>query len=228
MEHFREALRLDPELDWARAGIVEALKAKHLIYRLMLRYFLWMAKLSHTAQWAIILGGYFGQQYLSKMAAKDPKIAPFVLPIIAVYIVFVLLTWLADPLFNLLLRLNRFGRLALSRDQIFASNCIGICLLLAVGSAAYWLIAGSELAMYGALFAGLLMIPVAGTFNCQKGWPRYVMAGYTLLLVLVGIWSLYVTFPKAAEFNFSLNIFLLGTFVSSFVANGLTMARVKQ
>jgi tetratricopeptide (TPR) repeat protein len=37
MEHFREALRLDPELDWARAGIVEALKAKHLVYRMMLK-----------------------------------------------------------------------------------------------------------------------------------------------------------------------------------------------
>src|SRR5262245_42168921 len=37
LEHFREALRLNPELDWARLGMVEALKARHLIYRLMLR-----------------------------------------------------------------------------------------------------------------------------------------------------------------------------------------------
>ena len=46
LEHFREALRIDPELDWARAGIVEALKARHLIYRVMLRFFLWMGRQS--------------------------------------------------------------------------------------------------------------------------------------------------------------------------------------
>jgi len=51
LEHFREALRLDPELDWARAGMVEALKARNVIYRVMLRYFLWMARLSAKAQW---------------------------------------------------------------------------------------------------------------------------------------------------------------------------------
>ena len=28
MEHFREALRLNPQLDWARQGIVEAMKAR--------------------------------------------------------------------------------------------------------------------------------------------------------------------------------------------------------
>ncbi len=33
MEHFREALRLDPQLDWARSGIVEAMKARNFIYR---------------------------------------------------------------------------------------------------------------------------------------------------------------------------------------------------
>src|SRR5262249_2143492 len=53
LDHFREALRLDPELEWARAGIVEALKARYLIYRWILHYFLWMQKLSHKAQWAI-------------------------------------------------------------------------------------------------------------------------------------------------------------------------------
>ena len=48
LEHFREALRIDPELEWAQAGIVEALKAQYLIYRLMLRFFLWMGRQSQT------------------------------------------------------------------------------------------------------------------------------------------------------------------------------------
>ena len=46
MEHFREALRLNPDLDWARSGIAEAMKARNPLYRWLLAYFLWMAKLS--------------------------------------------------------------------------------------------------------------------------------------------------------------------------------------
>ena len=42
-------------VDWARQGILEALKARHLLYRLMLWYFLWMAKLSEKAQWAVVI-----------------------------------------------------------------------------------------------------------------------------------------------------------------------------
>ena len=56
LEHFREALRLDPDNDWARQGIVEALKARNVIYAVMLKYFLWMSRLSGRVQWAIILG----------------------------------------------------------------------------------------------------------------------------------------------------------------------------
>ena len=36
----------------------------------------------------------------------------------------VLLTWLAVPIFNLLLRLDRFGRLVLSREQIVSVHSL--------------------------------------------------------------------------------------------------------
>src|SRR5512133_875707 len=132
LEHFRESLRLDPENEWARQGIVEALKARYFIYALMLRYFLWMSRLSSGAQWGIILGGYFGYRLSRALSSSYPNIAPLLLPVQIAYLGFVLLTWTADPVFNLLLRLNRFGRLALSREQIVASNWIGGCLLVAV------------------------------------------------------------------------------------------------
>ena len=129
LEHFREALRLEPELEWARAGIVEALKARNVVYRWMLRYFLWMSRLSSQAQWGIILGGYFGYRMLATVARKHEGVAPYAWALMIAYIGFAVMTWLADPLFNLLLRLNRFGRLALSRKQVVSSNCIGLLLL---------------------------------------------------------------------------------------------------
>src|SRR5205807_5174625 len=61
LEHFREALRIDPENDYAKAGLVQALQARYFLYGLMLRYFLWMGRQSRTLQWIVILGLFFGQ-----------------------------------------------------------------------------------------------------------------------------------------------------------------------
>src|SRR5436190_437945 len=85
LEHFREALRLDPEHEWARRGIVEALKARHFIYAFMLRYFFWMSRLSGRVQWMVILGGYFGNQVLRAMSRSNPALQPWVLPVQIAY-----------------------------------------------------------------------------------------------------------------------------------------------
>ena len=231
LEHFREALRLDPENEWARRGIVEALKAKYFIYSLMLRYFLWMSKLSHGAQWAIILGGYFGYRFLSSVSSSHPDWAPWILPLKILYIVFAIMTWIADPLFNLLLRLNRFGRLALSEEQTAASNWIGAGLLAAVLSLSWWLVAGGQQALLLALVFGLTVLPLAGTFKCQAGWPRTVMAAYTTLLGMVG--TVAVLMPDGSKSLRSMGaammgLFLIGVFLSGWIANLLIVQRPKR
>jgi tetratricopeptide (TPR) repeat protein len=238
LEHFREALRLDPENEWARQGIVEALKAQHFIYALMLRYFLWMSRLSSRAQWGIILGGYFGNRLLSGLAKSVPELAPWVLPLRILYVVFALLTWIADPLFNLFLRLNRFGKLALNREQIVASNWVGTCLLVAV------------LALIGCIFPGVrgpflmvafvfgfLVLPLAGTFKCARGWPRTAMALYTGGMAVMGIIALVLLLPageapagkSAHPTAFTLlGLFFLAAIGSGWVANILISQRPKR
>jgi len=227
LEHFREALRLDPDMKWAQAGIVAGLKARYRLYGLMLRYFLWMSKLSGRMQWGVILGGFFGMRVLRGLAQSTPAIGAWIWPIVVVYVVFVLLTWLADPLFNLLLRLNKFGRYALSREELVASNWVGGCLALAVVLACAGLLLQSAAVFLMALVAGLVVLPLSAVFNCSAGWPRKVMALYTALLALVGLVGA-VNFTISEELaRSSLGLFSIGVFASGFVANGLMMARPK-
>jgi tetratricopeptide (TPR) repeat protein len=236
LEHFKEALRLDPELEYARVGIVEALKARHSIYRWMLRYFLWMNRLSGKAQWAIVIGGLLGYNLLRNLADRSPGLAPFIWPILGVYIAFALLTWLARPFFDLLLRLNRFGRLALSREQVTASNAVGACLLAAAASAAAGLALDADVFLALAIFFGLLLLPVAGTFKCPAGWPRRIMTAYTALLIAAGVLFFVLAFlagPLAiasapALMNKLAMGFFAGIFLSQFVINGLLMVRVRR
>src|SRR5262245_15311240 len=188
LEHFRESLRLDPTNDWARAGIVEALKARNIIYGAMLRYFLWMSSLPGGVQWAVILGGYFLNQMLGNAAKSNPALAPWILPIRIIYLTMALLTWTADPLFNLLLRVNRFGRLALSDEQRTASTWFGATVLFTMVSLGLCLVFGfKNVLILSALVFGFLTVPVAGMFKASEGWPRTLLFCYTAGLALVGI-----------------------------------------
>jgi tetratricopeptide (TPR) repeat protein len=235
LEHFREALRIDPELEFARAGIVEALKAKHLVYSVMLKYFLWMSGLSRKAQWGVIIGIYLLFRVLQGIAKADSSLAPFVLPVLVLGVVFALMTWIAQPLFNLLLRLNRFGRLALSREQVVASNWVGGCVLATILTIVAAVVTKHGVAILAAVVSWLLIFPVAGTFSCAHGWPRKVMATYTALLAAAGVGGLALL---AAEYPVDvvprtgtepgvalLVLFVLGAFLAPWIANALGHVR---
>jgi tetratricopeptide (TPR) repeat protein len=187
LEHFREALRIDPELEWARAGIVEALKARYLLYRLMLRFSLWIGRQSTLAQWVIILGFVFGRRALANLARTNPALAPFLWPILALTFAFLLLTWIASPLFNSLLRFNRFGRLALSREQRIASNWIGGCFVLAAVCFVTFLVKSTALNIFGMMYFGFLLMPLSVTFGLGRGKPRRLMAAYTAAVAALGL-----------------------------------------
>ncbi len=194
LEHFREALRLEPTLEYAQAGMVEALKARYLIYRLMLRWFLFMSRLGMKWQWAIVLLLFFGTRFTFQMAEANPALGPVLWPIYGVLVGFAMMTWLAAPLFNLMLRLNRYGKHILTKDQKCGANAVGLCLLAALGVLTYGLIVWDELALILALAVGLYMLVLSALFRLPRGGPRYAMGAAAVGLAgLAGyaFWILY-------------------------------------
>ena len=240
LEHFREALRLDPMNDWARHGIVEALKARNILYAWMLKYFLFMSRLSTRAQWGIVLGGYFGNRLLGSLANSNPALEPWVLPVQVLYIVFAVLTWTAYPFFNLMLRLNRFGRFALTQKQTVECNWFGLLFFLAVGSLGGCIMAGFESPWLMSLtVCGLLLLPLSGFFRCPEGWPRWVMLAALIVLLLIGagaiglMWQAYLggnQFVKStANQAFDLlGAFSIGVLLSTILANILMAQRPRR
>lgn len=185
MPHFREALRLQPNMEWARQGIVEAMKSHYFIYRIMLNWFLWIGRLQGRTQWLIILGGFLGYQVVAAIAAQNPALQPFLLPLIVVYIAFVVLTWISGPLFNLILRFNQFGRLALSDEQVRTSNWVGACLALAVAMTVSFFVTGTFEFLIAAIASAFLMPVLATYYVSDPGWPRAAHALLALALFFV-------------------------------------------
>lgn len=219
--HFREALRLEPDFDFARAGMVEALKARNTIYRAMLAFFLWMSRLSSQARWGIMIGAYVGYRILRSVAASHPGLVLWIVPLLILYLCFAALTWFSYPLFNLLLRIDRFGRHALSRDQRVASNWFGGCLIVAVASGVVYAATGNELALLTIVAAVGIALPLVVIYSCDVGWPRLAMTLYTSGMALLGGAMLVGAWLGAAWADALFIQFLLAFFFAQFVGTYL-------
>ena len=129
---FREALRLDPHNEMARAGLIRALNHRSLLFRLVHRFYVAMSRLNSKAAFALIFGAWLMMQALGSLADRVPVLRPLIFPILLLYVLFVVLTWIALPLFNTFLRFHPFGQHLLDRSERWASNliapCLGLCL----------------------------------------------------------------------------------------------------
>jgi tetratricopeptide (TPR) repeat protein len=129
LTHFKEALSLDPNLDFARSGMVTAIKSKNKIYNLYLRYSFWISKQSGKNQWIFIIGIFIVYK-LSAKAITASGYTSLLIPLIIVYLLFALGTWIMEPLSNMLLMLDKYGKYLLNKKeklsgQIFFGLLIG-------------------------------------------------------------------------------------------------------
>ena len=187
MESFREALRLDPTLELAREGIVTALKAHNPIYAAVLRYYLWMSKLSPRAVWLVLIGVVVLPPVLRSAGRENPEIAPYAIPILLACLAFILFSWIANPLFNLLLRLHPLGRHALSRKEVVVSNFVGGLILAALLVLGLAFATGRFLFVPAAAGTAAMTIPAAATVHSRTSRRYRVLLAYTVALALIGL-----------------------------------------
>ena len=189
MQHFQESLRLDPGSEWARNGIVEAMKARHFIYRWLLSFFLWMNGFTPRIQLVLMLGLVFGQRILVAVMDSIPVLEPFSPVIIVGYLLFVWMCWSASALFDLVLMTSRFGRLALTGEKKTLAALVGICILTSVLVLTICAMQSGALVQSGRYAAAMLFlgmtIPVVTTFH-SKGHRRKFAIVWTIgLLALI-------------------------------------------
>lgn len=131
-KHFREALRLDPTLANAQAGLKEALKSKILPYKLLLQYSFWLNNKGRSMQVAVPLVLYFGFRALSSVfRANNNTTAAYVVG--GLYLLFVVATWTLNSVANFFLLFHKDGKYALTNTEKWSSLTVVGSLLIGVG-----------------------------------------------------------------------------------------------
>jgi len=208
LEFFKTAVMLEPTNEYAKSGLVTALKAQNKLFNLFYRYYNWVSKLPSKVRFALVFGLIILIRFISKAKDNNPEIAPYLSIIVFAYIGFVFLVWTIDPIFNILLRFNRYGKHALDKGQTLGANVMA-CLLLFVAlqgilcfTTSFYPIA----AIYGGL---ILTLPVASAF------AQYDSRNYKIHLgITIGLATSYIIFIVS---------FLTGNYALAALSNSIVI-----
>jgi len=215
-EHFKVALRLSPENEFARNGLRESYKARSFFFRLYLKYVFFMQKFSQKSQWVIMIGIYvafkFGRAILANI---HPALAGVLL---IVYLLFAFWTFLANGIGHFILLKDPIARLSLTKreklDGLFVGG--GFILGIILGLSGY-IMGLFPLAIFGAGIA-LSSIPWSKVFlnNSKVGKAIFTaIAVLVIMFTLIGIGtsaSINSTEPNGAA-SFS-GVLILGVILS--------------
>jgi tetratricopeptide (TPR) repeat protein len=170
--HFREALRLDPAKDYAKEGFVRSLKARHPVYRVILRYLLWMSRQRTVVRFGVVGTLLVGRKVIEAALKEAPQLAWVLVPVAVVFVLLLLTTWAADPVFNLMVRRDPEGRHLLSPRQRAATNYLITLALIVVLSTAVLISARDFGTASYATLPCLLALPLSVALSYPRGSAR--------------------------------------------------------
>jgi tetratricopeptide (TPR) repeat protein len=176
VQRYRQALFLEPGNEAARHGLGVALKSRNPVYRALLLGEVWIASRPRSQRWLLRIAPFLALRVLRTMPQSPVTTA------LAVAIgVAVVLTWVTEPVLNLLLMTNRDDRRLLDpaeqRGALLFGACAAASIACFVGA-----IESKRLAAFGLGFAlWALATPAVMTMH------RRVVARVLLALCVIGL-----------------------------------------
>lgn len=190
LDRFAEALRLNPTNYLARYGMQEGMKSRFWLYKLFYKYFQLMGRLTANGSWTFVIGTYalyHGIRYLSR---THPALSPILTPLTYLILAFFILSWVINPLMNLYLMTNPYGRLLLDDDDKKMATYTGISMLVSLLFFGLYCIQGGQLFMLGGIFFIAMMIPLGTFLSPYKQEQRTRLTIFTIAVLVLGVLGL--------------------------------------
>lgn len=177
-EFYTEALRLDPGSASARSGLLASMRAKHAIYRFLLKF---MSVDGAVKFLPLLLIGAapYAVAYLHKIPNSlcQALSLALIIPVVLFTLFALFAFFLANPIFNLILWLDSETRWSLTPDEVLAAKLLAVNLLII--ALIVPLVAVSSVLWYFPLaMFGLLLAPTVIIFSFPPGTFRKLLYFY--------------------------------------------------
>lgn len=184
--HFKEALKLDPNYDYARTGMLNAIKAKNSIYKLFLKYSFWIQNKGAKSQWFFIIGIYLiyrtSAVTLSKLGFNS--LVPI---LILAYLIFVLGSWLIPTISNAILLTDTYGKhLLTKKDKYGAISFLGLLSLLIISILLYYTLQIDDLLILSITIA-CSIIPISKGLEHEGSFLKNISFWYGVAIFTLGL-----------------------------------------
>lgn len=210
-EHFKQALSNDPNYGYAQSGILEAIKATNPLYRLYLRYAFFMNKLSGKGQWMFMIAFFFGTRLIRSIANANPTLAPFLYPIVIVLTIFAFSTWIIEPIGNLFLLFNSYGKHLLDKKEKLSAILVFISLVICLTGITLMFAVNITNFIPLAIF-GFCMMPILGTMFTESRYKNAPLI-YAFVMAIIGTIGLLQHFIIG-----EINPLIMLSFIIGFIA----------
>ncbi len=198
--HFREALRIDPDMPAAKTGLKEALKSVIPPYRWLLQFSFWVHNKGKNFRWGFFIAIYIGVRLVASVTKDNPEFEMIGVIVVAAYLLFIGISWILNPLANVFLLFHRDGKHALDHSEKWNAYAFMACILsgtavlilsgiLPVNEEERWLFAGLVLLSLS-IPVGHMDYPVRLKGNSLGQWlsiGMLILAPVILLLSLTGL-----------------------------------------
>lgn len=219
LDHFKEALKNDPTSEYAKGGMLEALKSKHFFYRLFLRYSFWIGNLKGKMQWAFVIGFYVLFRLVNYLADTNVTYQPILIPILIIMFLFAFSSWFISPLHDLFLFLNPYGKYSLSKREKTIARLVGILLTTGVLAFIINIFVKNDSLLGIAGFSLIMLIPVGSMYNGSSEKSHRILTIYTLVAALIGLSGIILSMFNGILFNIMTLLFIGAVFIYQWVAN---------
>jgi Flp pilus assembly protein TadD len=220
--HFLESLRLAPGNQAAREGFAIALKARSPVFGAILSCCLWVERFKARYVWGALIALFVVIRIGNGMVASHPEWALVWELFRSILFGGFVFFFIANPMFDLVLRFDPEGKHALSDDERRATNWYLVCFGLAA-LCGLWTAWSGKVAMPRQMGVAFLFLSglVHTTFQASRGYVRKRLAWLTVglgvlltTLPVVGpvllVVSLKSSFPAGAKFALYYLIWLPG------------------
>ncbi|WP_456440684.1 tetratricopeptide repeat protein [Psychroserpens sp.] len=197
LTHFKEALSLNPNLEYARSGMSTAVKSKNKIYNLYLRYAFWIGNKSEKNQWIFIIGIYLAYRFSIKILSAT-GMTYLAIPLIILYLLFALGSWIMDPLSNMILMFDTYGKYLLDKKEKLSGQVMFSLLSASLVMLICSIITKNEAFTILSLTFLAAILPLTIGVASDKRNSRLINLAYGLIMIFIAIIGIVVGYPLSS------------------------------
>ena len=185
LDHFKAALNEDPLHEYAKAGMLQAMKTKFPLYRYFLMVMLWLSRLTSKNQWIFIIGSYISYRVLLNFAKTESLLRPVIIGLIVMLVLFFLASWLFSPVMNLYMLTNPYGRMTMNSEEKQSARLVGYAFAGSVASGLLFFLCRNEGLITLSVSILLMMIPFGSMNNAYLESNKSKLRKFTVVLLVL-------------------------------------------